>query len=585
MEKLKWIIFILVVAPLDLFCQAEVREPHGLNMSIENAAESDTIISRLRNLFHQEALYQRLSGVVLVARGDSVIYEDCFGISKHLRSSPYPRYNIGSLTKQFTAAAILKLQQLGKLSLYDPINKHLGNWASPRWKKVTIHQLLTHTSGIPSLYQTDQGLPIFFPEEDPISLNDLIDQFRNAKLLFKAGEEFSYSNSGYVLLAAIIEQCTGETYQNFMESFLESYTLKNTSLSAYGYDAKPFYGYRNDLLTSAPSYHYSWSIGAGGIFSTAKDLNKWLSIIQSDTFLTTDLRRRFLEKHTRIGYGYGWQFDKDGRVSHDGGTAGFTSFLAFNPTNNYRVILLTNRGHRDIDKYGISSNYVRSLVNRAWSILEHENPQTLPSISRLSQIEQVYEIRPGLNLRLKSENDTAVWVGTTGSLPTRIVANSPLDGSTENGAVLLEVAKKLSAKKYWSMAKYCDGEMKFVCYAGLMGIGMKMIRGRTGRLQSIHPYAVDERYGLLRAVGDRQIADIIVYFDESGKISGLFEHGYYSLDQEVPMLAYPVTSNKLFIDGLHEGEEDLMLTISENAIQISQKGRKIHGKAIDPERR
>ncbi|MEM1215392.1 MAG: serine hydrolase domain-containing protein [Bacteroidota bacterium] len=277
--------------------------------------------------FHRAENYGHLSGVVYVERAGTIIHEECYGQAATGRA-PQLRtpFDIGSLSKQFTAAAILQLVHREQLQLTDPINQHLGELATKRWKRVTIHQLLTHTSGIPSLYQTEQGLPIFLPEEQPIALRELVNRFRTAKLRFRPGEEFSYSNSGYILLAAIIEQVSGVPYAQFMETEIFSrYGLQGTRVGATDQAAQPYYGFGTQPLVSAPIYDPSWFPGAGGIYSTVLDLNRWMSLIQSDTFLTAELREQFLAPHTRAGagqYGYGWQINADGAREHDGATAG-----------------------------------------------------------------------------------------------------------------------------------------------------------------------------------------------------------------------------------------------------------------------
>ncbi|MEQ9297163.1 MAG: serine hydrolase domain-containing protein [Cyclobacteriaceae bacterium] len=488
-------------------------------------------------------------------------------------------FDVGSVTKQFTAAAILTLVQAGQLNLQDPINKHLGPYISDRWKKVTIHQLLTHTSGIPSIYQTEQGLDLFFPEESPIELGELISRFEEAKLLFKSGEEFSYSNSGYVLLAAIVEQITGEPYYQFMEQrIFAQYGLTNTFFTSDSSSAIPYYGYREDLSRPASRYHYSWSVGGGGIYATANDLSHWIEIVQSDTFLTPPLKQAYLSSHTNTGYAYGWQVTRDDRIEHDGGTAGFNSFVSFDPASGHQIVLLTNRGFEDIHSYGKSANYVRKLVDQSWDILEGHSVDILPEITSIKEIESDYYLEDSTKITLRSENDTAVWVTTEETMATRLIANTTLPGATEQEGIMIDLAKLLYKKKHWAAAKYMDGEMKFVCYSGLLGVGMRMMRKQTGNVRSIIPYYVENGHGLMRITGEEAILDIIVYFDEEGKVQGLFEHGSFRLDHEEAMLAYPICDQQLYLDGLNYGEMDAIIHLTKNGLEIRQLGRSIQAK-------
>lgn len=558
-------------------CSAQEHKNSLLPTAISYSKNNTEVNARLHELFSQEARYQHFSGTVLISHSDSVIYQVSLGgNTRGITNVMDTRFDIGSVTKQFTAAAILQLAQESKLNLHDLVNSHLGPYASDRWAKVTIHQLLTHTSGIPSIYQTEQGLPIFFPEEIPVKLNELISRFHDAKLLFKPGEEFSYSNSGYVLLAAIIEQVTQLSYRQFMEKNIFSrYGLADMSFEYDSSSAIPFYGYRADLSSPAPHYHYSWSIGGGGLYATAKDLSKWLHIIQSDTFLTSSLKAEYLSSHTNTGYGYGWQITRKGRIEHDGGTAGFTSLVSFDPTSGHQIVVLSNRGFEDIHNYGKSADYIRQLVGRSWEILEGNEVTTLPEITTIAPIAKAYQLDNGTEITLKSENDTAVWVTTEGTRATRLITNTPLEGNTAQEQMMIDLAQLLYKKKHWATTKYMDGEMKFVAYSGLLGVGMRMMRKQVGKVQSIVPYYVEENHGLMRIIGSEAILDIIIYFDVEGKIQGLFEHGGHNVDQQDPMLAYPVSDGSFYIDGLNYGEQDAHLKIISDQIQINQLGRSV----------
>ena len=576
MKSKTYSILVWLLVACTISCSAQ-ENPSTQSLPKTYTSDPTEVMDRLDYLFSQEANYQHLSGVVLIRSADSLVYTKSFGgIERGVTDRLTTRFDIGSITKQFTAAAILHLVKEGRLNLHDPINKHLGMYATDKWKKVTIHHLLTHTSGIPSIYQTEQGLDLFFPEEEPILLTDLLAKFREGKLLFKPGEEFGYSNSGYALLAVIIEQASGMPYEQFMiEHLFKAYGLTNTGLQTTSGDAVPYYGYRNDLSSQAPRYDYSWSLGSGGIYATAIDLSRWLSIIRSDTFLTTELRTEYLSSHTNVGYGYGWQITRDGKAQHDGGTAGFTSFVSLDTSSGHQVIILTNRGFEDIHSYGKSAEYIQNLVTSSWDILEGKTVDSLPKIKVNGSIDQHYTLQDGSQISLKSENDTTVWVSAEGTAITRLIANTPLDGQSEKEKMMLDLAQLLLKKKHWAAAKYMDGEMKFVSYSGLLGMGMRMMRKKTGKLQSIIPYFVDEDYGLMRMTGEDSILDIIAYFDEGGKVQGLFEHGSYSLDEQIPMLAYPIGNDQFYVDGLNYGEKNALLEIKGNELIIKQLERSL----------
>lgn len=535
-------------------------------------------LESIKDLYQSEAYYGRFSGVIQVRHQGQIIFEETPGGPKRgISSGLNTRFDIGSISKSFTAAAILLLVQEGKLNLQDRINTHLGTLAADHWKRVTIHHLLTHTSGIPSIYQTEQGIPVFMPEKEPIALEALISKFNDGKLLFKPGSEFSYSNSGYVLLAAIIERVSGRSYQQFMqEEIFQQYELNNTSFAIDVNTAQPYFGYRKDLTREASTSHWSWAIGAGGIQTNIADLSRWLAIIQSNDFLNQELRTAYFKQHESAGYGYGWQFS-NGKIQHDGGTAGYISFISFDPATDSHVIVLSNRSFEAIDRFGESSNYIRNLVNKTWQVLEGKFIETLPKPGKIGLQSQVYQFTNGTQISFRQYIDRTYWVTGSDMTPSRIIPSAQLEGSSTQEKMMNEVAALLLRKKHWGLAKHCNGEMKFVCYSGLMGIGMKMIRKKTGTMQKVTAYFVEEKYGLLRVIGEKQAADLIAYFDEEGKIKGIFENGYYSPDKERPMLAYPTESGGLLLDGFNIGEPDVLLEFEGNRVLLKQSGRVLEG--------
>ncbi|MEP0985311.1 serine hydrolase domain-containing protein [Ekhidna sp.] len=530
---------------------------------------------QLKKLYDREASYQHFNGVVLIKQSDSIVLKTCYGTTDGKKPVELDtRFDIGSLTKQFTATAILQLVHEGKLKLSDPINGHLDSYASDRWKKVTIHQLLTHTSGIPSLYQTEQGLEVFFPEENEINLEYLIGRFKDAKLLFSPGEEFSYSNSGYILLAAIIDQVSNGTYQDFLLKLFKKYGLENTSFARDANAAEPFYGYRNDLLKRAPNYHMSWFKGAGGVYSTASDLSKWVEVITSSEFLNAKLRKEFLKSHTNSGYGYGWQFAKN-HMQHDGGNAGFVSFLSFDPDTKDHVIILTNRSFEEIKMFGKSADYIRELVNKSWDVMSGSEIEILPKLKNGRLAVGSYEVND--TQIVVKKNDTSLLVSAADTYPSRFIFNTSLEGNDAQTLKILEIAKFLEKGKYWSLASHCDGEMKFVMYSGLMSVGMRMMKKQIGKMTEITPYHMEEGHGLLRMKGTEGILDLIVYFNEEDKIQGIFEHGNYNIDKEVEMVAYPIGNNLYYLDGLPYGEKSATLKIMNEEIVFYQLGRSVAG--------
>ena len=142
---------------------------------------------------------------------------------------------------------------------------------------------------------------------------------------------------------------------------------------------------------------------------------------------------------------------------------------------------------------------------------------------------------------------------------------------------MIDIARYLEKSKYWSLAKHCDGEMKFVMYSGMMSIVMRMLKKKVGEAVSFIPYYVEDGYGLIRVKGTERNMDLITYFDSKGKLMGLFENGFLELDKETPMLAYPTNEGKFYLDGLPYGEESSTITISSDTITFYQLNRSVSG--------
>lgn len=533
--------------------------------------------AQLTEYFQREAQYQHFNGSILVQKGDEIVLDFSAGEARPGQIiDENTSFEIGSISKQFIAAAILNLVMDGKLELKSPINPYLGTFASDRWRKVTVHHLLTHSSGIPSLYQTDQGIDLFFPKTTPIHKSEIIGRFKDAKLLFTPGKRFSYNNSGYILLAAIIEEITRRPVSDYLEEeIFRKYGLANTSVGATEVAANPYYGYRNDLLKEAPRYHPSYFLGAGGINSTTKDLSKWLQTIQSSQFLNEELRVLFFKRHLNAGYGYGWQVDKEGRLSHDGATAGAISYISLDPITNTSVVILTNRGFESIYQYDKSGEQLKKWHSQIIRYLDGESIEMLPRLESGPLASGTFLVN---QRELKVEpQDTSILLILEGSMPSRILTNTPLPGQTNREMEMLDIANKLGKAKYWGLAKYCSGDMKAVIYTGLFSAAFRNVRKRLGKVKTAIAYRAEENTGLIRMTGEHVIQDIIVYFNKNGKVMGVFEHGTYEHNSEQSMLAYPLGNGRFYLDGFPYGEPSSFVTIDDQKVIFEQNGRSTMG--------
>jgi CubicO group peptidase (beta-lactamase class C family) len=293
------------------------------------------------------AALSRFNSVVLVAEGMRVLLAKGYGVANkedEIPINPDTRFRLGSMTKQFTAAAVLLLQQAGKLRTADSICTYVDN-CPDAWRDVTIHQLLSHTAGIPDV----TAMPGFRRTRAlATSVPDLIARFRDAPLTARPGTEFRYSNSGYILLGAVIERVSGQSYAEFLEQAI----FGPLGMGATGYDDQhkvvPHrargYTMRGDTLFNADFIDMSIPFAAGGLYSTVGDLFIWENALFSGRVLPLDVVAT-MTTPVKGSYGYGLIRDEEfgrTRVQHTGAIEGFTAYRARFPLDSITIIVLSN---------------------------------------------------------------------------------------------------------------------------------------------------------------------------------------------------------------------------------------------------
>lgn len=275
-------------------------------------------------------------------------------------NNPQTKFRIGSLTKQFTAASILQLQERALVNVQSSISTYLPNY--PQGEKITVHHLLSHTSGIPE-YLNPEAFPDFLDwMRLPTTLSGLVDRFKDLPLEFTPGEKFKYSNSGYALLAQIVEAVSQQVYADYLQvNILDPLALRNTgheiSLAVIPHLAQGYLPLDGDIYLQASPFDMSIAQGAGGLYSTVEDLatwNQWLYGKDADrTVLSRAARAMMLTPAVQIDpkespdtfYCYGLALDthlERSRIHHLGGISGFSSALAYYPQERLTVAVLSN---------------------------------------------------------------------------------------------------------------------------------------------------------------------------------------------------------------------------------------------------
>jgi CubicO group peptidase (beta-lactamase class C family) len=294
------------------------------------------------------------TGNVLVSKSGTVLLRKGYGLADREKGIPYTAdtvFDVGSITKQFTAAAILKLEMQGRLHVEDPIGTYFPNVPDDK-KSITLHHLLTHTSGLESDFAGDY---------DPVTRDEYVKRILASTLRSKPGETYFYANSGYSLLGAVVELASGKPYEQYLrDNLLLPAGMRDTGYKLPGWpDSKLAVGYREGKrwgrINERPWDKDGpyWALRAnGGISSTLDDMLRWHVALSGDTVLSAAEREKMFHPHVSEGpgadsyYGYGWSIGEaawGGRlIEHNGGNgAFFADFLRYTD-DGIVVILSTN---------------------------------------------------------------------------------------------------------------------------------------------------------------------------------------------------------------------------------------------------
>ena len=315
-------------------------------------AFSQNLEAKIDSLIPAKFKSENPGGVFLVVKKGKVLYRKAFGtadLELNVKMKPEFVFEIGSMTKQFTAVSILILAEQGKLKLEDEITKFIPDYPT-NGNKITIHHLLTHTSGIKDF--TSMKAIKNIARED-LSPKELVDFFKNEPIDFKSGEQYKYCNSGYVLLGYIIEIVSGESYKDFItENIFKKVGMQNTFYASHERIIKNrVSGYRDkDGLINANYISFSIPYASGSIMSNVDDLAKWQyaldnNIILGKTFIQKAFTNYKLNNGTYIDYGYGWHLEKVKNKTvreHGGSIFGFKSMGVYIPEEEIYIVGLSN---------------------------------------------------------------------------------------------------------------------------------------------------------------------------------------------------------------------------------------------------
>ena len=341
------VLFLMIVA-----CLLALPGAPGAQTATAPAPPSEAVVAqRVDEYMPAEMRVNGFSGTILLARKGAAIVAKGYGQANaewDIPNTPRTKFRLGSITKQFTSMAVMQLQQQGKLKVQDPICQYLTP-CPDAWKAITLHHLLTHTSGIPSYTNSPSYMASMMM---PKTVDQMVAGFRDLPLEFEPGSQFKYDNSGYFLLGVLLEKVTGQPYARVLQDQI----FTPLGMRDTGYDTTaqilPMrasgYSRQGGNVTNAPYLDMVQPFAAGALYSTVEDLLKWDQALYTDQLLPSAARSAMFTPF-KSDYAYGWQAPAPSpqtfgrkQLAHGGGINGFSTMIIRMPDENVTSIVLSN---------------------------------------------------------------------------------------------------------------------------------------------------------------------------------------------------------------------------------------------------
>jgi CubicO group peptidase (beta-lactamase class C family) len=364
-------------------------------------------VDRMDQIVRSYSDSHQFMGSVLVAQGDKIVFEKSYGdanLEWNIPDDASTKFRIGSMTKQFTAASILLLEERGKLGTDDTVKKYMPD-APAAWDKVTIYNLLTHTSGIPSF----TSFPDYHASEGtPTTPKALVDRFRDKPLEFQPGEKWNYSNSGYVLLGYLLEKISGQNYADFVkENIFKPVGMKDT-----GYDSNSdVIPHRATGYTPGPSgpvnsgyIDMTIPFSAGALYSTTHDLLLWEEALYGGKVLSAASLKKMTTPY-KENYGCGLMITTAKghlQYEHGGGIEGFNTDMAYYPDDKLTVIVLANLNG---GAPGDITGKLAAVAHDEKVVLQSERKEIKVPREILEKYVGSYELAPGILITMSLDGD------------------------------------------------------------------------------------------------------------------------------------------------------------------------------------
>ena len=574
----------------------------GFN-SFSQTSSNKKLEKSINEVFESYAHYNRFIGNVLISQNDKIIYKNSFGdadAENFKKNTENSIFSIASVTKPLTAVGIMKLVDQGKLTLETPISTYFPNFIPDFSKKITIRHLLNHSSGMQANVGRidDQGNGLM-PGENPITLNELFEKFKDSKLKYEPGKGYEYNNFGYSLLAYIIEHVSGLTYADYMEEavFIPA-NMKNTSVNIYKVSrqrAFPHIGLgMNEFKKLNFPIHSSWVIGAGNINSTTGDLYNFMKALEEGTLLKPVSVDKLYSLTQSIGvndseYGLGWRIENKGGekwVNHTGLLPGVTSIIGSLPQKNMKIIILSNATSTDLiteSTFQGKGQFVDGeIIDNVIAVLQGKNPELLPiAVKMINQntadFSRAYMLDSDHSLLLRKQGD-GYSLETLGKeswsvFTYKFSRDAKEDNKTSETALFF--ANAMSTQNFEGLADYANDDMK-----GFLGSeeGINQLKGmwayfikQAGEFKSYNIYKTEGEEGSktvnIRFHFEKEDVGFVVGINAKNQIQGMFNDDNIRTSSNQKVKLTQLSENEFFINGHQNGGmQDLKIKVSEKGL-------------------
>lgn len=318
------------------------------------------ISTKLEQYMDAQFAINDFSGTVLVSKNDSVLFKKAYGFADYewkVKNVIDSKFSLASVSKQFTAVAILQLAENKKLSLEDPLSKYFAGF--PKGDKITLKMMLTHNSGL------NMDFDELYLTKTDLDKDSVYTYLAKKPLLFEPGTSTAYSNIGYYLLARVIEKVSGQSYSAYLkQNVFDKAKMYNSGVSSNDAIVDKMtqrYYFDNDKLVKNPYINWNFNVGHDGIYSTVEDLDLWnKALFESQTLLSEESKKKMFTSYNEENFGFGviinpFYNQNHQLITHDGGFLGaMTSFNKFTEDKILITVLSNNQSKSYYIAYGLA---------------------------------------------------------------------------------------------------------------------------------------------------------------------------------------------------------------------------------------